>query len=351
MNEDFFELYHVLMSDRPKKAEAMIWLQGDRYNRGQKVVELYKKKLARRVVVSGNNILIGPNARSGENNISLSDMKTFLLKKGVNKKDIIVDDNALNTKDQATHIINLANKRKWNNVILVGSAYHQPRIWLTFVKAATLLNFKGKIFNHPFLDDSFKKSGLKNNLKANPMVTKEMGKIKKYQLKNDLVSYADGFSYLRHNRNIKGAIKFRKASFEDAALLLDWRNDFQTRKSSHHSEKVNKSNHVKWLKNSLSDPNRKIFIAEYYRIPVGTVRADYSEGFTELSWTVAPEARGRGIGKEMVAKFADKINGSVRAEVKKNNEASKKIAESAGMKLEREDNGILYYQKIYNNSI
>ena len=39
-------------------------------------------------------------------------------------------------------------------------------------------------------------------------------------------------------------------------------------------------------------------------VPVGTVRADHSKGVYELSWTVAPAARGQGVAKEMVAMAA-----------------------------------------------
>lgn len=77
----------------------------------------------------------------------------------------------------------------------------------------------------------------------------------------------------------------------------------------------------------------------------GFCRADHSDGVAELSWTVAPERRGKGVGSRMVSLAASQIDGPIRAEVKAGNEASRKIAEAAGMTLEREDGGVLYFAR------
>ena len=65
----------------------------------------------------------------------------------------------------------------------------------------------------------------------------------------------------------------------------------------------------------------------------------------ELSWTVAPDARGRGVGKRMVALAASQILAPIRAEVKSDNISSVRIAEHAGMVFEREVNGILHFSR------
>ncbi|MDB5887241.1 MAG: GCN5-related N-acetyltransferase, partial [Rhodocyclales bacterium] len=63
-----------------------------------------------------------------------------------------------------------------------------------------------------------------------------------------------------------------------------------------------------------------------------------------LSWTVAPDARGHGVGKRMLAALLQEVTGLVRAEVKIGNTASMRIAESAGLLLVREEGGVLYYE-------
>jgi RimJ/RimL family protein N-acetyltransferase len=145
---------------------------------------------------------------------------------------------------------------------------------------------------------------------------------------------------------IKKNLKFRLAAINDADILFEWRNDSETRKSSHNSQKIKPEEHIEWLKASLNNSNRKIFIVEYNGDLVGTIRTDYLNGDCLLSWTVAPKARGRGIGKEMVALFAHRITGRIRAEVKTSNEASKLIAEYAGMEFSCEKDGIIYYTRL-----
>lgn len=140
-------------------------------------------------------------------------------------------------------------------------------------------------------------------------------------------------------------INIRSATIKDIALLLEWRNDPQTRISSHKTNEIKEEEHRAWLIKTLNNPNRKLYIAEENKIPIGTVRADYFEGIYELSWTVAPSFRNQGIGKKMVAFLANQIKEPIRAEIKKDNIASICIAKHAGMKYYRQDNGILHYKR------
>lgn len=140
-------------------------------------------------------------------------------------------------------------------------------------------------------------------------------------------------------------MKLRRATLEDADLLLEWRNDLQTIMASHNVKEVSVYEHKLWLAEVLDNPDRNLLIAEASGTPVGTVRADYTKGVYELSWTVAPSARGTGVGKKMVATLARQIAGPIRAEVRAGNESSSRIAEHAGMKFTREDDGVLHYQR------
>jgi RimJ/RimL family protein N-acetyltransferase len=348
MNSNFQKLYNLLLVQKPEKSDAVVWLQGDRYDRGNKVLEIYKSKLARLIVISGNDNLIGPRVRVGENNIGLSDMKEYLIKNGVNKNNIIFDKGALNTKEQAIHIIKLVKQNKWKKIILVSSSYHQPRVFLSFVKALQLIDYKCKIINQSFLS-GMEEIASGRTSKNNELMKEESIKIRKYQIIGDVSSYKDGFNYLRTINLVKKNLKFRLATINDADILLKWRNDLKTRKSSHSVHKINTKEHIKWLTASLKDSNRKIFIVEYDGALVGTIRTDNLRDVIELSWTVAPNARGCGIGKEMVAHIANKIAKPIQAVVKVGNNASKQIAMYAGMKLIREENGILYYQRPGSN--
>lgn len=140
-------------------------------------------------------------------------------------------------------------------------------------------------------------------------------------------------------------ISLRRASMDDLEVLREWRNDPLTREASHNKNEVTREEHEQWLKATLSNPNRQLYVAEENGIPVGTVRADFSDGSYELSWTVTPKVRGRGIAKRMVAQLASQIKDTVRAEIKVGNTASARIAENCGMKFEYEKDGVMYYRR------
>lgn len=130
---------------------------------------------------------------------------------------------------------------------------------------------------------------------------------------------------------------------DDCDLLLAWRNDPVTRQASRREDAVGREDHVRWLRAVLADPQRQLYIAEEEGRPVGTVRADLSDGVYEISWTVAPSARGAGVGKRMVALLVEQFTGPLRAEVKVGNPASVRIAEATGFRLQSKAEGILHY--------
>jgi hypothetical protein len=86
----------------------------------------------------------------------------------------------------------------------------------------------------------------------------------------------------------------RLATMEDAELLLRWRNDPQTRKQFFTTDIISLEPHRKWLKSALVNPAIKLWIATQAEFPIGTVRADLHDEGWDMSWTIAPEHRGRG---------------------------------------------------------
>ncbi len=136
----------------------------------------------------------------------------------------------------------------------------------------------------------------------------------------------------------------RPATLQDSAILFEWRNDRQTRLSSHNTAPISFETHNVWLASSLQSDTRKLWIAEEEG-PLGTIRADSTTEGCTLSWAVAPEARGRGIAKQMVALVAEQLDGTLFAEVKVGNIASVRVAESVGMALVKEENGVLFYKR------
>lgn len=135
----------------------------------------------------------------------------------------------------------------------------------------------------------------------------------------------------------------RLAVSDDADLLLAWRNDPVTRQSSHSTSAVGADEHAAWFRRALENPKRQIFMVMEGDDAVAMVRADQEDKAYELSWSVAPSQRGRGLGKRAVGLLAERLDGPLRAEVKEGNVASQRIAESVGMGLTRRKDGVLYY--------
>ena len=129
---------------------------------------------------------------------------------------------------------------------------------------------------------------------------------------------------------------------DDAQLLFEWRNDPATRAASHNTAPLDFDLHLMWLKASLGNDARRLYVAMLDGVPVGTIRADLSD-VTELSWTVAPQWRGRGVGTRMVA-LAAATHSPVRAEIKSANIASQRIAEKAGLVRCAIENGVIHYR-------
>jgi RimJ/RimL family protein N-acetyltransferase len=133
------------------------------------------------------------------------------------------------------------------------------------------------------------------------------------------------------NMNPAGSITLRPASFDDADLLLAWRNDPLSRLASRNTALVKQDEHRAWLSRTLASADHRLMIAEEHGGPAGVVRADRIAQGWELSWTVAPEARGRGIGARMLVMFVEQLEGRLIAMIRKDNAASRRMASAAGL--------------------
>ena len=145
-------------------------------------------------------------------------------------------------------------------------------------------------------------------------------------------------------------LRIRPAVEGDARSLFDWRNDEETRAMSGDTAPLVWESHLEWFTKALSGgfPGRSIYIIESEEgEQIGTVRSDErDDGFTEVSYTVAPQWRGRGLGKHMVLQFArEKLSGKkLLARIEKGHVPSERIAEALGLKpaSEEEKNGRLF---------
>jgi predicted dehydrogenase/RimJ/RimL family protein N-acetyltransferase len=138
---------------------------------------------------------------------------------------------------------------------------------------------------------------------------------------------------------VPAAVVLREALREDSARVLAWRNDPDTRRWSRTSGEVPADEHASWFERTLRDPSTQIWIAESAGESIGQVRlTEESHGSVELHVTLAPQARGRGLGAAALIEAA--AEGLARpgvelvcAHVKPQHEASLRAFARAGFTL------------------
>lgn len=132
-------------------------------------------------------------------------------------------------------------------------------------------------------------------------------------------------------------INIRPASMDDALDVLRWRNDWHTRAMSTNCGLIEEATHLSWFERALNDENRVIVIGTQASKSIGMVRFDRlgSENDWIVSITLAPEERGKGLSKLLLAGAMASLSNAhphanLLAEVKVVNTESKKLFESLG---------------------
>jgi len=95
----------------------------------------------------------------------------------------------------------------------------------------------------------------------------------------------------------------RRSTLNDAYVLWLWRNDAETRRVSLQNAPIEWLEHISWLQERLGDPSSLVLLAESAKgQPVGSVRFDTRDAWqtARLSFVLAPEARGQGLGRPLV---------------------------------------------------
>lgn len=129
----------------------------------------------------------------------------------------------------------------------------------------------------------------------------------------------EGSEMTQHQRT------YRPATRDDAHRLFCWRNDPLTRSMFRSSDLVEWDQHLRWLERRL-DGAPNLFIFEWCGVPVGTFRLDDDE----ISYTIAPEHRERGLATAML-KMVRRDFGPLRAMIFPRNVASIRAAQSASL--------------------
>ncbi len=148
-----------------QKTDAIICLAGTRGNinilheRIEKAVELYKQGWSKIIIMTSmfskkvgnefkqfNSDLLKDLVKQGridadyfdftyqnmDLNLGADYMKEYAIKMGVPANDILVENESLNTRENAEFTLKLFLENKWHSAILVTSPFHQRRAYLMF---------------------------------------------------------------------------------------------------------------------------------------------------------------------------------------------------------------------------
>lgn len=135
---------------------------------------------------------------------------------------------------------------------------------------------------------------------------------------------------------LETALRIGPALPADALELLRWRNDPLVRAMSRSGQPIPEEAHLAWYTATGRDPARLLLIGRCDGAAIGAVRFDRNApAVWEVSILLAPEARGRRLGRGLLAAALTHLKSChgpalVMAEVRESNIASIRLFESLG---------------------
>lgn len=179
-------------SDILMPSDAIIFLEGDGYNRIDKVVQLFQQKLAPVIVFTGG--IYKPEYGSLNEEYIFPKLK----EKGIPDSAIISEQKSQNTREQAEEVMKLAKEYNWKSIILVASNFHQYRAYLTFLKGMQDMNLSLQILNAPAELEWFSETGWGKRI---DLLKDEFKKIEEYKKNGHIASFEFAIEYQKQKEN------------------------------------------------------------------------------------------------------------------------------------------------------
>jgi spore coat polysaccharide biosynthesis protein SpsF len=145
-------------------------------------------------------------------------------------------------------------------------------------------------------------------------------------------------------------IFLRRATMEDALDILRWRNDETSRANSFNKDVIDLDSHKKWLSKKLSQKDCHMFIMMDGQDKVGNIRVDVTDDAGEISYLIAPEKRGRGYGKKIIALIEKEMPYEVKTLMGltlKTNDASGRCFLASGYTASDAEDALCYSKRIH----
>lgn len=115
-------------------------------------------------------------------------------------------------------------------------------------------------------------------------------------------SVVDGKGVYRVLEAMAGpSLTLRPVTMNDARLLWDWRNEPATRAASFSSQIIPLESHIHWLQRRLDSASSQLYIAcDLTDEPIGQIRFDLDQSEALISFSIAPQARGRKLASRLL---------------------------------------------------
>ncbi|MDD5547613.1 MAG: YdcF family protein [Candidatus Pacebacteria bacterium] len=185
--EDFIKLLAFIANERPERADAIVFIEGDGGSDVKAAVDLYRAKFAPKILITGE-------IKRGSKSRVLGVFKK-MIKLGVPEKNIIMEFNSVSAREQAIEVLKIAKELKWKKIILTAPLYHQPRLYATFIRRMKEVGLNLKIVNCPIRELPWFKKTIHG--KRIDLLKTELNKIKKYAKKEHVASLKEITEYER----------------------------------------------------------------------------------------------------------------------------------------------------------
>lgn len=135
---------------------------------------------------------------------------------------------------------------------------------------------------------------------------------------------------------INSGLMVRGATIDDLLLIYHWNNDPDVRKNSFNPEPITFESHSNWFREKLRSDDCKIYVIESLERPVAQIRFNLTKNIATISYLVAPEFRGKGLGIGVINLGLHRLKvdfpkiALVEGLVQYSNKASIRVFEKAG---------------------
>lgn len=144
-------------------------------------------------------------------------------------------------------------------------------------------------------------------------------------------------------------LRLRSVSEADCELLFAWANDRETRRNSFRTEKIEYGEHAAWFQRKIQEDTCQMFILLCDEKEAGQIRLDWQsdEDVARISYVIAPEYRGMGLGSEILRLVEPFASGkTLQGRVRRENVASAKCFEKNGYAMAEREHWLEFRKKI-----